>query len=630
MTESAEAPSRAFSERTAWARSLETPLREFLRTETGSAAFLLAATLVALAWVNIDSGSYDSVWRTQLSIRAGGSGVALDLRHWVNSGLMTFFFFVIGLEARREFDMGELRQRRRIALPVLAGFGGMAVPVGIFLAANAGHPSTHGWGVAMSTDTAFALGMLALVGPRFPDRLRAFMLTVVVVDDVLALVVIATVYSGHVALTALVIALAILGATLVVRQAGVRYGLVYAVLGAVAWVAVFKSGIDPVVVGLVMGLLAYAYPAVRGDLERASDLFRLFREQPTPELERTARAGLRSAISPNERLQQLYHPWTSYVIVPLFALANAGIVINGGFLSHAYASPITLGILIGYVVGKPVGIAGTAWVVTKLSGGRLRPPVGWLAVTGAGAVAGIGFTISLLIADHAFRGVQLEEAKLGVLSAALFASVATWLVFRAAAKLPKQLRIRGMLGTAEPIIDLAEPVDSERDHIRGPAESPVTVLEYGDFECPYCGRAEPVIRELLAEFGDVRYVWRHLPLTDVHPSAQAAAEAAEAAAAQGKFWEMHDLLLGHQDALRVSDLTGYAEVLGLDVPRFEDDLRRRSGAGRIEEDVDSADLSGVSGTPTFFINGRRHHGAYDIGTLSAAVRAARARAAIAQ
>jgi Na+/H+ antiporter NhaA len=630
MTESAEAPSRAFSERTAWARSLETPLRRFLRTEIGSAAVLLAATLLALAWVNIDSGSYERLWQTQLSIRVGGSSVALDLRHWVNNGLMTLFFFVIGLEARREFDMGELRQRRRIALPVLAGLGGMAVPVGIFLAANAGHPSAHGWGVAMSTDTAFALGMLALVGPRFPDRLRAFMLTVVVVDDVLALVVIATVYSEHVALTALLTSVAIVGVILVVRQVGVHYGLVYAALGAATWVALFKSGVDPVVIGLVMGLLTYAYPAARGDLERATDLFRLFREQPTPELERDARAGLRSAISANERLQQLYHPWTSYVIVPLFALANAGIVINGGFLSHAYASPITLGILIGYVVGKPVGIAGTAWVVTKLSAGRLRPPVGWVAVTGAGAVAGIGFTISLLIADHAFSGVQLEEAKLGVLSAALFASVTTWLVFRAAEKLPRQLRIRALLGTAEPIIDLAEPVDSERDHIRGPAESPVTVLEYGDFECPYCGRAESVMRELLSEFGDVRYVWRHLPLTDVHPRAQAAAEAAEAAAAQGKFWEMHDLLLDHQKALRVSDLLGYAQDLDLDRERFEEDLRRRSGAGRIEEDVDSADLSGVSGTPTFFINGRRHYGAYDIDTLSAEVRAARARAAITQ
>ncbi len=624
------ATARPFSGRTAWARSVETPLREFLRTETGSAAFLLAATLAALAWVTIDASSYEHLWQTQLSIRVGGSSVSLDLRHWLNNGLMTFFFFVIGLEARREFDVGELRQRRRVALPVLAGLGGMAVPIAIFLAVNAGKPSAHGWGVAMSTDTAFALGILALVGPRFPDRLRAFMLTVVVVDDVLALVVIATVYSGPIAVTALVVALAVVAAILVVRQAGVRIGLVYATLGIVGWVALEKSGVDPVVIGLVMGLLTYAYPAARGDLERATDLFRLFREQPTPELERTARAGLRSAISPNERLQQLYHPWTSYVIVPLFALANAGIVISGGFLAHAYASPITLGILVGYVVGKPVGITGTAWLVTTVSRGRLRPPVGWLAVGGAGAVAGIGFTISILIATTAFSGAHLEEAKLGVLSAALVASLATLLVFRAAAHLPKRLRIRGLLGTAEPITDLAEPVDPERDHSRGPADAPVTVVEYGDFQCPYCGQAEPAVRQLLADFGDVRYVWRHLPLTDVHPRAQAAAEAAEAAAAQGSFWEMHDLLLDHQDALKQSDLTGYANELGLDVQQFDEDLRQRAGAGRIAEDVDSADLSGVSGTPTFFINGRRHHGAYDLASLSAEARAARARAAIAK
>jgi Na+/H+ antiporter NhaA len=623
-----QAASRAFSERTAWARSLETPLRGFLRTETGSAAFLLAATIAALVWVNVDSASYESVWQTQLSIRVGGAGVALDLRHWVNSGLMTFFFLVVGLEARRELDMGELRQRRRVALPVLAGLGGMAVPVGIYLAANAGRPGAHGWGVAMSTDTAFALGMLALVGPRFPDRLRAFMLTVVVIDDVVALVVIATVYSGHIAVTALLVSVGIVAGILVVRAAGIRVGLVYAALGAATWVALFKSGVDPVVVGLVMGLLTYAYPAARADLERATDLFRLFREQPTPELERTARVGLRAAISPNERLQQLYHPWTSYAIVPLFALANAGIAISGGFLSRAYSSPVTLGILFGYVAGKPLGVAGTAWLVATLSRGRLRPPVGWAAVAGAGTVAGIGFTISLLIATHAFHGVQLEEAKLGVLSAALCASLLTWLVFRATALLPKRLRIRALLGTSDAITDLAEPVDPERDHVRGPAESPVTVVEYGDFECPFCGRAESAVRELLAEFGDVRYVWRHLPLTDVHPRAQAAAEAAEAAAAQGAFWRMHDLLLDHQDALKASDLVSYAERLGLDVERFEDDLRRRAGAARIEEDVDSADLSGVSGTPTFFINERRHHGAYDIGTLSAAVKTARARAAL--
>jgi protein-disulfide isomerase len=185
-----------------------------------------------------------------------------------------------------------------------------------------------------------------------------------------------------------------------------------------------------------------------------------------------------------------------------------------------------------------------------------------------------------------------------------------------------------LLGPAAPLVDLAVAVDPERDHIRGAEEAPVTLIEYGDLECPYCGQAEPVIRELLSDFGDVRYVWRHLPLTDVHPRAQLAAEATEAAADQGAFWEMHDLLLEHQDALKPNDLVGYAGDLGLDVERFTEFVHKHEGAGRVAEDVDSADLSGVSGTPTFFVNGRRHYGAYDIATLTSAVKAARARAAL--
>jgi len=619
----------AFSGRTAWARSLETPLREFLRTETGGAAFLLAAAVAALVWVNVDASTYESLWRTTLSIDLGDAGVALDLRHWVNSGLMTFFFFVVGLEARREFDLGELRERRRFALPLLAGIGGMAVAVAVYLAFNAGRPSAHGWGIAMSTDTAFALGLLALVGPRFPDRLRAFMLTVVVVDDIVALVVIATVYTETLDVLPLLAAVVFFGAVVVMRTLRVRAGLVHAVLGAAAWVALLKSGVEPVVIGVAMGLLAYAYPAPRSNLERATERFREFREQPTAELARVAGLELRAATSFNERLQQLFHPWTSYVIVPLFALANAGIAIDSRFLARAFSSPITLGILFGYVVGKPVGILGCSWLLTRLSRRRLQPPVGWAAVAGGGTIAGIGFTIALLIATLAFDGRRLEEAKLGILSAAVGAALVTWLLFRTTARLPRRLRIRALLGTAQPLVDLYLDVDPERDHVRGSIDAPVTVVEYGDFECPYCGQAEPVVRELLREFGDVRYVWRHLPLNDVHPRAQLAAEAAEAATDQGAFWELHDLLLDHQDALRPDDLIGYAEQLGLDVKRFTNDLREHAGAARVAEDVDSADLSGVSGTPTFFINGRRHHGAYDIATLSAAVRVAGAQAALA-
>jgi Na+/H+ antiporter NhaA len=621
-------PSQPFSGRTTWIRRFQTPLREFLRTEAGGALVLLSAAIAALVWVNVDASSYDALWGTTLSVDLGGAGVALDLRHWVNSGLMTFFFFVLGLETRREFDLGELRERRRFALPLLAGIGGMATAIAIYLAFNMGDSSALGWGIAMSTDTAFALGLLALVG-RLPDRLRVFILTVVVVDDILALVVIATVYTEQVKVSALLAALGVFGGVLVVRALGVRQALVYALLGAATWVALLESGVEPVVLGLAMGLLTYAYPAARSDLERAGDRFREFREQPTPELERSARNELRSVISANERLQLLYHPWTSYVIVPLFALANAGIAIDGGFLERAFSSPITLGILFGYVVGKPVGILGTSWLVARLSRQRLRPPVGWVAVAGGGTIAGIGFTVSLLVATLAFDGPQLEEAKLGILSAALCASIITWLLFRATALLPRHAQMHALLGTDEPLVDLYIEVDPERDHIRGPLEAPVTVVEYGDFECPYCGQAEPFVRELLRDFGDVRYVWRHLPLNDVHPQAQLAAEAAEAAAAQDAFWPMHDLLLNHQDALRPADLIHYAEQLGLDIERFSSELRKHAGANRVAEDVNSADLSGVSGTPTFFINGRRHYGAYDTATLSAAVRVAKARATVA-
>jgi len=612
-------------DRTAWSRNVGTPLREFLGTETGSAVVLLVATVAALVWVNVDASSYGETWSTSLSIRIGGSGVSQDLQHWVNDGLMTFFFFVVGLEARRELDMGELRERRRFALPLLAGIGGMLVPVAIYLAVNAGHSSAHGWGAAMSTDTAFALGMLALVGPRLSARLRAFMLTVVVVDDIVALLVIATAYTATLTAVPLTTAAGFLVAVLVLRYLGVRRGLAYAALGAGMWIAVFKSGVDPVIVGLLMGLLTYAYPAARIDLERATDLFRLFREQPTPELARSARVGLESAISPNERLQHLYHPWSSYVIVPVFALANAGIPIDGGFLARAFSSPVTLGILVAYVAGKPVGLVGAAWLAARLSRGRLRLPVGWAALAGGGAIAGIGFTVSLLIASLAFHGEQLQEAKLGVLSAAVCAALLSWLVFGATALLPATLRARLLVGPAEAIVDLSVEVDPERDHTRGPADAPVTLVEYGDFECPYCGRAEDVVRELLSDFGDLRYVWRHLPLNDVHPRAQLASEAAEAAAGQGGFWEMHDLLFEHQDALRPSDLEGYARALGLDADRFAAELRSHAHAARVADDVDSADLSGVSGTPTFFVNGRRHHGAYDVAGLSASVRAARAR-----
>jgi Na+/H+ antiporter NhaA len=589
---------------------------------------LLAAVAAALVWANSPwPDSYESFWTTKLSITVGSGGISMDLRDWVNEGLMTFFFLVVGLEAKRELDTGELRERQRLAIPVFAALGGMALPILIFTAFNAGGSGAHAWGAAMSTDTALALGVLGLLAPQ-GTRLRLRVLTLAVVDDFVALIVIATVYTDHIDLLALAIAVGFFAVLLGLRYVrGTWRNEAAVVTGVALWVALFESGIDPVVAGLAVGLVTSAYPPERGELERVTELTRSFREQPTPELARSAQRSVASAISANERLQYTLHPWTSYAIVPVFALANAGVHIDGGLLGDAVGSPITLGILFGYVVGKPLGILTAAWLGSRPWLLGLRRALSWPVIAGGGAVAGMGFTVSVLIASIALDGRQLEEAKVGVLATIVVAPSVAWLVFQVIRRLPDEVRARQIAGTYDDLLDLSEDVDPERDHIRGPNDAPVTLVEYGDYQCPYCGKAEPVVRELLDNFGDdLRYVWRHLPLNDVHPDAQNAAEAAEAAAAQGAFWEMHDKLIHHQDRLGAPDPEGYAAELGLDVERFRDEMRRRVYAPRVAEDVASADESGVAGTPGFFINGRRHRGAYDVDTLSNLVRNARSRA----
>jgi Na+/H+ antiporter NhaA len=632
--QAAGAPTRssALGGRTAWARNLAAPVRDYLGTETGGGAVLLAAIVLAWLWANSPwSDSYNSFWHTRLSFQLGSASISQDLRHWVNNGLMTFFFLVAGLEARREIDMGQLRERRRIALPALSALGGAAAAIAIYLAFNAGRGGAHGWGIAMSTDTAFALGLLALVAPG-GTRLRVYLLTLTIADDLLALVVIAAVYTNGVspgALSLAILAFALLLASW--RAPRPWRARLRPLLGLAMWLALFESGVDPVITGLAIGLATSAYPPPRAELEEVSELARSFREQPTPALARSAQWGLRAAISPNERLQHRFHPWASYLIVPIFALANAGVHVSGGLIEEAASSPITLGIAFGYALGKPLGVLVAAWLGTRRPLGGLPRALSWPGIGGVGAVAGVGFTVALLIASLAFHGPQLEQATLGVLAAGVLSCLTGWLAFRAIALLPSSLRARQLLATEREILDLADNVDPRRDHVRGGEQAPVTLVEYGDYECPYCGQAEAVIRELLDSFGDeLRYVWRHLPLGDVHPNAQMAAEASEAAAEQGRFWEMHDTLLTHQDELSAADLREDARRLGLDLDRFWEAVRRRRHAARVEEDVAGADASGVAGTPTFFINGRRHHGAYDQQSLAAAVRAARTRATLRQ
>jgi Na+/H+ antiporter NhaA len=607
--------------RTVWAQSFAFQLTRFLRTESGSSGVLLVGIVGALVWANLGAASYEWFWQLPLDMRLGGAGISLDLRGWVSSGLMTLFFLVVGLEARREFDLGALRERRQFVIPFAAGLAGMAIPVAIFLAINAGQPGQYGWGVAMSTDTALALGLMTLLGRGLPERIRGFVLTVFIVDDLVALLVIAIAYTNDVQPIALLVAAGAFALILVGRRVRFLRG-VTVLLALASWVALLFSGVDPIVLGLAVGLVTPAYSPDRRLLEEASRTFRRFREQPTPTLARSAAAGLRSTLSPNERMQTIYHPWTSYLIVPLFALANAGIKLDGQFLASAIFAPITIGIFVGYVVGKPVAVLGVTALITRLTHGRLRPPVGWAAVAGSGTIAGVGFTVAVLIASLAFAGAELQEAKLGILAAATAASIITWLVFRITSVLSPAVRTRALFGTSTNLADLIEPVDEGRDHVRGSLDAVVTVVEYGDFQCPYCGKAEPSVRELLDD-EEVRFVWRHLPISDVHPNAQLAAEAAEAAAVQGRFWEMHDLLLANQHHLAPADLNSYADQLGLDVPLFRRQLASRLYQSRVGEDVRSADLSGASGTPTFFINGQRHYGAYDSQSLRRAVMTAR-------
>ncbi len=597
---------------------LARPLRSFLANEAGSAGLLLAAAVMALAWANSPwSDAYVSVWHTELAVRIGGAEIVKDLGHWIDDGLMVLFFFVVGLEVRRELSIGELTDSRSLIVPGLAALGGLVVPAAIYLAINPTGEAAGGWGVVIGTDTAFLLGALAIVGPACPTQLRVFLLTLSIADDVVAVTVIGGVYSDAIDPIALAVAVGCLVALWALNRLGVWRTAPNAVVGAVLWVATVESGLHPTIAGMAAGLLISARPPNRAEVDAATSMFRAFRQSPLPGVGWSARQSIARAVSLNERLQTVLHPWTSYVIVPLFALANAGVDLRDGVLADALGSSLTWGVVAGLVVGKLVGIGVTSLGAVRLGLGALPQGVGSGQVLGGAALSGIGFTVSLLIADLAFDEHLHEQATVGVLLAAVLATISGWVVFKGAAVL------RGERTASLPMF-LDRPVDPERDHIRGAPDAPLTLVEYGDFECPFCSRSTGTVSELADRFGaDLRYVFRHLPLPDVHPHAELAAEAAEAAGAQGRFWEMHDLLFAHQDDLEYEDLIIYADDLGLDVDRFAEDLQEGRHAARVRIDAGSAEGSGARGTPTFFVGDRRHIGAYDTESLARELEASR-------
>ncbi|HZB72360.1 MAG TPA: Na+/H+ antiporter NhaA [Acidimicrobiales bacterium] len=405
-------------------RQLPRPLRQFLHTESGGGIALLVAAVVALVWANSPwSGGYESLWSTELRLSLGGVELSEDLRHWVNDGLMAIFFFVVGLEIKRELVVGELRAPRTAALPALAALGGMVVPAALYLAVNAGREGVDGWGIPMATDIAFAVGVVALLGSRVPSALKLFLLTLAIVDDIGAILVIALVYSDGVDAGALAVAALAGVGVVVLRRLGVDWPLAYVAAGIVLWVATYQSGVHATIAGVVLGLLTPARPVAPDLLTQdwVSDLA----EDPSPQDLATLRRVARSSVSPAERLQHDLHPLTSFVIVPLFALANAGVVIERGAFDAPGAGAVALGIGAGLVAGKVIGITGATWLAVRTGVGRLPSGVTVRHLVGVAGVAGIGFTVSLFIAGLAFpEAPGLEAAaKIGILIASVVAAV---------------------------------------------------------------------------------------------------------------------------------------------------------------------------------------------------------------
>ena len=591
---------------------LAAPMRHFLRTEAGSAGLLLVATVLALIWANSPwSDAYESLWETEASLSFGDAGLRMDLGHWINDGVMALFFFVVGLEVRREFSIGELTNPRRAAIPIVAALAGILVPALLYLAIAPPGEAVHGWGVVIGTDTAFMLGALALVGPRFATQLRIFLLIFTVIDDIVAVSVIGLVYSESIRWPAVAAMVVLCGVMAALSRARVWRAAPYAIVGIALWLVTHESGLHGSIAGMLAGLLIAARRPAREAVEAAAASFRAFRQSPLVTVGRSARIEVDRALSVNERLQIILHPWVSYLVVPLFALANAGVDLRGGVLGEALTSAVTWGVAIALVVGKLVGVGGSAVLAARLGLGNLPQGVGRGHVLGGAALSGIGFTVALLIAGLAFDDPILrDEAVVGVLIAAVIAFLVGWLIFWAYA------RFRGQVDADLPRV-LTPPVREGVDHIKGRPDARYTLVEYADFECPFCARATGLGRELRERFGDdLRYVFRHLPLPDIHPHAELAARAAVAASLQGRFWEMHDKLYSNQSRLEYEDLVGYAAEIGLDVERFLRDLSSDEVADRVRADVASAEASGARGTPTFFVNGRRHIGPYDAETLA--------------
>jgi NhaA family Na+:H+ antiporter len=409
------------------------PLRDFLATESAGGVALLVATAIALVWANSPwQDSYTELWSTDVTVGIGSHVLSMDLQHWVNDGLMTLFFFVVGLEIKRELVTGELRDPRVAALPALAAVGGMVVPAALFIAFNRSGDGFDGWGIPMATDIAMAVGVLSLFSKRVPPSLKLFLLALAIVDDIGAILVIAIFYSAGIELIWLVEGAAVVGGMVLLRLLGVTRIAPFVVLGVVLWLAVHESGVHATIAGVVLGLLTPTRPFQRAELIDEDELTDLSSVEAVRETATLAR----QSVSVVEYLEHVLHPWTSLLIVPLFALANAGVTVTGGALSDALSSSVTQGIVIGLVVGKFVGITSFTWVAQRTGVAVMPQGATWRGVLAVAAIGGIGFTVSLFVASLAFTGGTLDEAKIGILAGSLLAAAGGTLLLLRLPKVP--------------------------------------------------------------------------------------------------------------------------------------------------------------------------------------------------
>jgi NhaA family Na+:H+ antiporter len=411
---------------------LTRPLHLFVGTEARGVLLLLGATVAALVWANSPwVAGYETLWSTRLSVQVGEAELAKDLRHWVNDGLMTLFFLVVGLEFSRQLKLGELHHWQAMAVPAVAAAGGMVVPALLYLAFNPSGPAARGWAIVMAGDLALVLGVLALVGPRCPPQLRVLLLMLVIVGDIAAIAVVGLVYAKVVNILALAVVVELFAVATVLRLLRVLRSFAYLVLAIALWVATSVSGIHPAITGLLLGVVMTAYPPVPTELLRATRLGRWLEPDPTPAMLWEVPLGVGEAVHPIQRLQQLLHPWSSYLVVPVFALANAGITLDRDLLARAVGSPITLGVLAGLVVGKLLGIVGASLLAIRVGLGTMPRLVSRQQLAAAAALTGVGFTVALFVTDLAFTDPAAQsEAKVGILVASAAAATIGWLLFR--------------------------------------------------------------------------------------------------------------------------------------------------------------------------------------------------------